>query len=101
MDVDFEALAYHGHRVANVVLCVDEKFLWKHMQDNAVIGQRDIARGVHGAPDIIALNVPCAMSQRDTTAAVDAANVTSGDADNGALHGHTGDTFGFFDCAAD
>ena len=67
------------------------------MQDHAVFGQGDIARGVHGAPDVLAVNIPRAVPQRDTATAVDAADVASRDADNGALHRHAGNTFRFFE----
>src|SRR5260370_31461024 len=101
MDIDFEALAHHGHRVANVVLRIEKKFLWKHVQDNAVLGQRDIAGGVHGAPNVLTVDVTRAMPQGDAAAAVDAPDVAPGDANNGALHGHSGNAFGLFDPAPD
>src|SRR5258706_12605182 len=101
MNVDFQALAHHGHGIANIVLCVDKKFLGKYVQDHAIVRQRDIARRIHGALDVVAIDIARAMPQRNAAAAVDAANVTAGNADNRAFYGNTGNTFGFFDCAAD
>ena len=40
-----------------------------------------------------------AVPQRDAAAAVHAANVAAGDADDGALDGHAGDALGFFNRA--
>ena len=37
------------------------------------------------------------MAERDAAAAVDAAHVAAGDADDGGFHRHAGDAFGFFE----
>ena len=101
MHVDFEALADHAQRIANIVVRVEQKFLREHVQHDAILGKRDIARRIHGVANIVAIDVPRAMPERDSAAAVHAANVAAGDADDRALDGHAGDAFGFFDRAPD
>ena len=63
VNVDFEALADHADGVANAVLRVDQKFLRQHVQHFAVFGQRDVARGVDGAANVVALDVARASAQ--------------------------------------
>ena len=101
MHVDFEALADHSQRVANIVVRVEQKFLREHVQHHAILGKRDIARGIHGVANVLAVDVPRTVPQRDSAAAVDAADVASGNADNGALDRHAGDAFGFLNRAPD
>ncbi len=88
MDVHFEALADHSQRVANIVVRVEEKFLREHVQHDAILGKRDVARGIHGMANVVAVDVSRAVAQRDSAAAVDAANVAAGHAGDGALDGH-------------
>jgi hypothetical protein len=100
MNVGFEALADHADGVANAVLCVDHEFVGEDVQDFAVFGERDVAGGIDGAADVVALDVAGAIAESDAAAAVDAANVAAGHADYGRLDGNVGHAFGFFDRAA-
>jgi hypothetical protein len=96
VDVDFQTLAYHAQGIADVVLRVEQKFLRKDVQHHAVLRQSDVARGIHGAPNVLAFDIPGAVSQRDPAAAVHTANMTPGDSGNRALHRNPADPFGFF-----
>ena len=57
MHVDFELLADHADGIANAVLRVDQKFLREHVQDFAIFGKGDGARGIHGAAHVFALDI--------------------------------------------
>ena len=57
MNVGFKALADHADGVANAVLRIHDKFLRQNVQDFAIFGQRDVARGIDGAADVVALDV--------------------------------------------
>ena len=98
--VDFEALADHAHRVANIVVRVEQKFLREHVQHYAIFGQSDIARGIHGVANIVALDVARRVPERDSAAAVHSANMAAGNADERGLDGHADDGFGLFNGAA-
>ena len=100
MDVCFEALADHADRVADVVLLVQEKFLREDVQDFAIFRQLHAARCFDGAADVVALHVARARAYRDAAAAVYAADVRAGYADQRGFHRHAYEGFGFFDCAA-
>jgi len=100
MDVHLEALANHAERIANTVLRVDHEFVRKDMQNFAVFGKRDVARGVHRTADVVALDIAAAMAQRDAAAAIHTTHMASGDADHGGFHGHVGNAFGFLNGAA-
>jgi hypothetical protein len=100
MDVGFEALADHADGVTDAVLCVNHKFVGQDMEHFAIFGKRDVAGGVDGAPNVVAFDVAGAIAERDATAAVDAADVAAGYADDGGLDGNVGDAFGFFDGTA-
>ena len=58
MHVDLEALADHSHRIANIVVRVEKKFLREHVQHHAILGQSDIARGIHGVANVFAVECP-------------------------------------------
>jgi hypothetical protein len=100
MDVGFEALTNHADGVADAVLGVDHKFVRKDVENFAVLGKRDVAGGIDGTADVIAFNVAGAIAESDAAAAVDAADVAAGYADDGGFDGNVGDAFGFFDGAA-
>src|ERR1700686_2979232 len=100
MDVGFQALAHHADGIANAVLCVDKKFVWQHVQHFAVRRQSDIARGIDGAPHVLALDVAGAGTDADAAAAVDATHVRAGYADHRGLYGNIGHTFRFLHGAA-
>ena len=97
--VHFQAPADHAQRIANIVVRVEQKFLRQDVQHHAILGKRDIARGIHGVAHVVAVDVPRPVPQRDAAAAVHAANVAAGDAGDDPLDGHAGDAFGFFDRA--
>jgi hypothetical protein len=54
-----------------------------------------------GVANVLAVNVPRAVPQRDSAAAVHPANMATCHANGGGLHGDVGHAFGFFDGAAD
>ena len=99
VDVDFEALADHTDRVADVVLVIQEKFLREDVQDFAIFRQLHAAGGFDGPADVVALHVARARAYRDAAAAVYAADVRASDADQRRFHRHAYEGFGFFDGA--
>src|SRR5712692_3538926 len=101
MDVDFEPLADHPDRVANAILRVHHEFMRKHVQNLAVFGKGDVARRIHGAADVVALDVSRTLSKGDAAAAVYPAHVGSGHSDQRLFHRHIRNAFGFFDRATD
>src|SRR5580658_9997494 len=100
MDVGFKALADHAYGVTNADLRVGRKFMGQNVEDFAVFGKRDVAGGVDGAADVVAFDVAGAVAEGDAAAAVDAADVAAGYADDGGLNGNVGDAFGFLDGTA-
>ena len=99
MHVDLKALADHSQRIANIVLRVEQEFLGKHVQHDAILGKGDIARGIDGVANILAVNVSRAVAQGNSSAAVYTAHVASGNADDGSLHRDAGNSFGFLNGA--
>src|SRR5271154_3015718 len=101
VDVCLQALADHADGVADVVLRVERKFLGEDVQDFAVFRQLHAAGGFDGAADVVALHVARARADRDAAAAIDAAHVRAGYADQRGFYRDSGERFGFFDGAAD
>src|SRR5215467_2125612 len=101
VNVGNEALADHADGIANVVLHIHDKFVRKDVKNFAIFGKRDVARGVHGAADVFALDVARARAQGDAAAAVYTANVMSSNADERFFDRNVCDAFGFFHGAAD
>jgi hypothetical protein len=100
MNVGFEALADHADSVADAVLRIDHEFVGEDVEDFAILGERDVASGVDGAADIVALDVARAVAKRYSAAAVDTADVAASHADYGGFNGDVSYAFGFFDGAA-
>src|SRR5580700_12276826 len=100
MDVGFQTLADHPDRVANTLLRVHQKFVREDMEDFAILGESDVARGIDGAAHVFAFDIARTMPEGDTTAAIHATNEVAGHADHGGLNRNVGDAFGFFDGAA-
>ena len=100
MHVRFEMLADHSNGVADAVVRVHDKFVRKDVKNFTIFGKGDVARGVHGSLHVVAFDVARTIAERDAAAAVNAANVVAGDADEGGFNGNAGDGFGFFDGAA-
>ena len=102
MNIHFKALADHSHRVSNIIVRIEQKFLREHVQrHNAVLGKSDIAGGVHGQADVLAIDVPRTISQCDSAAAVHPAHMAAGYAGDSAFDGHVRNTFGLFDSSSD
>ena len=100
VNVGFQALADHADGVADAVLRVDAKFMRQNVQHFAIVGKRNVARGVDSAAHIFALDVARARTKGDAAAAVHAAHMISGYPNDGGFDRNVGDTFGFFDGAA-
>src|ERR1700691_3034791 len=98
--VRLEALANHADRVADIILRVERKFLGQHVQHFAVFRQLHAAGSFDGAADVIALHVAWAGADGDSAAAIDAAHVRAGYADQRGFHGDADERFGFLDGAA-
>ena len=62
-----------------------QKFVRQDVQHFAVFGKRDVARGIDGAAHVFAFDVARAMAERDAAAAVHAAHVAAGDADDARI----------------
>jgi len=99
MHVDFKPLPNHAERIANAVLRVDHEFMRQNVQNFAIFGKGDVARGIYGTANVVALDVAAAMPKGDAAAAVHSANMTSCDADDCGLDGNVGDAFRFFNGA--
>ena len=69
----------------------------KQVQRFAVFGQRNAARLLDRGANVVAADLARARAERDAAVAVDAANVRSGDADDGVLDRRLGDVLGLFD----
>src|SRR5271156_4747260 len=100
VDVRFQALADHADCVADIILRVQRKFLREDVQDFAVFGQLHAAGGFDGAAHVVALHIARARAYGDAAAAIHAAHMRAGDADQRGLHGNADEGFGFFDGAA-
>src|SRR5262249_25159483 len=100
VNISDQALANHANGVANVVLRIDEKLVREDVEHFAIFGKRNVAGGIDGASDILTLDVARPVAQRDAAAAVHAAHVIPGDADERLFHWHVGDAFGFLNSAA-
>ena len=57
----------------------------KDVEDFAVLGKRDVAGGVDGAANVFAFDIARTMPEGDSTAAIDATDVSAGHADHGGL----------------
>ena len=68
-----------------LILPIEEKFLRKDVQDFAIVGQSDVARGFHGAANVVRLHIARALAESDSAAAIHAAHVAAGNADNGGF----------------
>src|SRR5713226_6480389 len=101
MDVDFETLADHADGVAYSDLRIHPEFMREDVQDFAVFWKRDVAGGVHGTADILALDVSRPVSQSDAATAVDAAHVGAGDTNERLFDRHVRDAFSFLNRATD
>src|SRR5262249_30618667 len=100
VNVGFETLAYHAESVADAVLGVNAKFVRENVQDFAVRRKRNVASGVDGTSNVVAFDVAGAIAERDAAAAVDAAYVAAGYANDSGFDGNIGYAFGLFDSAA-
>src|SRR5271155_3355858 len=100
MDVGFQSLADHSDRVANTLLRVHQKFVREDMEDLAVLGESDVARGINGAAHVFAFDIPRTMPEGHASATIHATNEVAGHADHGGFNRNVGDAFGFFDGAA-
>jgi len=83
-------------RIANAVVRVHDKFVGKNVEDFAVFGKSNVAGSIDGAFHVVALDVARTIAKRDAAAAVDAADMAAGNADERGLNGNTGNGFGFF-----
>src|SRR5690349_2362366 len=101
INVGDQALANHTDGITNAVLRIDNEFVGKDVEDFAVFGERNVARGIYGAANVFALNVARTRTKRDTATAVHAPDVMSGDADKRFFDGNVGHAFSFFDGTAD
>src|SRR5215472_1281586 len=101
VNVGYQALANHADGIANVVLHIHDEFVRENVENFAVLGKRNVARGVHGTADVFAFDVARALTQCDSASAVHAAHVMSGDADERFFNGNVSHAFGFFGGAAD
>ena len=99
--VYFQALPDHADGIADVVLLVDQKFLRQHMQNFAVFGKRNGARGVHGPAHVLLFDIARAGAQRNSPSAIHSAHVAAGNADHRRLDRHVGHAFRFLERAAD
>ena len=75
VDVHLEPAAGHADRHGDAVLVVDDEVLRQHVEDLAPAGQRDGARGVDGALDVLARDLAVAAGDRDDAAAVEGLDV--------------------------
>src|ERR1700722_189334 len=100
VDVCFQPLADHADRVADIILRVERKFLRQHVQHFAVFGQLHAARGFDGPAHVVALHVARPRAYGNAAAAVDAAHMRAGYADQRRFHRDAGERFGFLDRAA-
>ena len=78
MHVYFQLLSDHSDGIADVVLVIDQKILREHVQDFAIVGQGDGARGVHGTAHVLFLDIARASAQRNAASAIHAAYVAAG-----------------------
>ena len=101
MYIGFETLANHADGIANAILRIDPEFMREDVEYFAVFGESDVASGIDGAANVVALDVSGAIAEGDATAAVDAADMAAGHADDGGFNGDVGHAFGFFDGPAD
>src|ERR1700760_2036539 len=88
-------------RVANAVLRIDEKFVWKNVEHFAIFWKCDVARSVDGAANVVTFDVARTMAERDATAAVHARYKAAVDANERRFNGDVRDALGFFDRAPD
>src|SRR5271168_3485691 len=100
VDVRSQALADHADCVADIILRVQRKFLREDVQDFAVFGQLHAAGGFDGAAHVVALHIARARAYGDAAAAIHAAHVRAGYADQRGFHRDADERLSFFDGAA-
>src|SRR4029077_15651073 len=100
MHIRFEALADHAYGVANAVVSVHGKFVRQDVENFAIFGKRNIARGVDRAANVFTFDVARAISESNAAAAIQTANVTASNADQRRFDGNAGNAFGLFYSAA-
>src|SRR5258707_14298195 len=71
----------------------------KNVEHFAIFRERDVASSVNRSANIFAFDVARAIAESHAAAAIESANVTSGDADDGGFDRNAGDAFSFFDRA--
>ena len=94
---DFDFLAHQSGGIVHAGLTVDDELLRQQVQRFVVFGKRDGAGLLDCSTNVVAADFAGASAQRDAAVAVDAANVRSGDTDDGMLDGSLGDVFRLFD----
>src|SRR5258708_34396839 len=72
----------------------------KNVEHFAIFGERNVASGVNRSTNVFAFDVARAIAESHAAAAIESANVTAGDADNGGFDRNAGNAFGFFHRAA-
>ncbi len=97
MNIDFQPLAHHSHRVADAILRVHQKFLRKDVKHLAVIRQGDATSCINRATNVVALDVTRMVAQRNAAAAVQPADVISGNTDERRFDGHAREALGLFE----
>src|SRR5207237_7065125 len=88
VNVGDQTLTNHAQGIADAVLRINDEFVREDVQDFAVFRERNVACGVDGAAHIFPFDVARALTQGDPAAAVYAANVVSGDADERFFDGN-------------
>src|SRR5262249_102570 len=100
VDVGFETLADHAHGVPNSLLGIDRKFVGESVEDFAIFGERNVARGIDGPTHVIALNVAGTVAERDATTAIQAAHVAARYTDESGFDRNVSYPFRLFDGTA-
>ncbi len=82
---DFEPGAGHADRIADPFLTVNDVAAWDDVDDLAIVGNGDRARGVDHAADVLLPDLAVRTGHRDDAATVLAEDVCAGHADEGRL----------------
>src|SRR5215475_575370 len=93
-------LADHADGISNSVVSIHDEFVRKNVQDLAVFRKRNVASIIHGAFHVFAFDVPWAIAEGDSPAAVHAANMATGNANERRFDGNSGNGLSFFDGTA-
>src|ERR1700736_182149 len=82
---DFEPGAGHADRIPDPFLTVDDVAAWDDVDDLAIVGDGDRARGVDHPADVVLPDLAVRTGHRDDPTAVLAEDVGAGHADEGRL----------------